>query len=370
MVDSTFRAFVWRRTRRLPGDARAPDALPAWWFEDSETTPTAIVTGAGSGIGYATAERLLELGARVVVVCATLEEAEKTKSRMIESSSVDRASRVVPAGVDLRNGDEIDSFVTSLDDRVSIRCVVHCAGVMRCSRGERTKSGLEETAAVNAVAPKRLTAKLVARRERARKESSEKNSERMRVVYVGSFVHRAVRIGEMRRWLEEIDRAAGRRRDASRPEKTNRRNLFESQKNAEAYVPAFYYACSKMAVTVHAYDEARRFARTETSASTEQGGVSFVLFDPGIVDTNINRDWPRALRFVYVSVARFLRVLSTPRRAAEGVVRACFAKVSEGETVCAYLYGVCGAPLAPSALVRDEDLRRETRDALERWARK
>ena len=60
LMDSTCRAFVWRHARRLPGDARAPDALPKWWLGESETPPVAIVTGAGSGIGFATAKRCVE----------------------------------------------------------------------------------------------------------------------------------------------------------------------------------------------------------------------------------------------------------------------------------------------------------------------
>ena len=94
LVDSTCRAFVWRRARRLPGEARAPDALPAWWLGEDETPPVAIVTGAGSGIGRATAKRLHALGARVAVVCATLEEAEVTSARIAEEAEAeDRAVR-------------------------------------------------------------------------------------------------------------------------------------------------------------------------------------------------------------------------------------------------------------------------------------
>ena len=89
LMDSTCRAFVWRHARRLPGDARAPDALPKWWLGESETPPVAIVTGAGSGIGFATAKRLHALGARVAVVCATLAEAEATSARIAEQAEAE-----------------------------------------------------------------------------------------------------------------------------------------------------------------------------------------------------------------------------------------------------------------------------------------
>jgi NAD(P)-dependent dehydrogenase (short-subunit alcohol dehydrogenase family) len=248
LMDSTCRAFVWRRARRLPGDARAPDALPKWWLGERETPPVAIVTGAGSGIGFATAKRLHALGARVAVVCATLAEAEETSARIAEQAEAEAGAgpgrereRAVPHekkkkkvqpvafGADLRDGAAIDALAEALDadhrtPTDAVLCVVHCAGVMRCVFSRVKRSGLEETAAVNAAAPARLTAALAARRLRRRKKKSALPP--LRVVTVGSFVHRAVSAREMTRWVRWVDDTRVRKPDEEEEdEKTKTKNV-------------------------------------------------------------------------------------------------------------------------------------------------
>ena len=381
LMDSTCRAFVWRLARRLPGDSRAPDALPEWWLGDDETPPVAIVTGAGSGIGRATAKRLHTLGARVAVVCATLEEAEETSARIAEeaeaaeagagpsSANLTRAVKrmtnrkklppPVAFGADLRDGAAVDALVRALDADYrttpvgAVRCVVHCAGVMRCSFARAKRSGLEETAAVNAVAPARLTRSLLAARADA---SPRGGTPRLRVVTVGSFTHRAVSAREMRRWVEWVDET---RKQSPRSRR-------------DAYVPATAYACSKTAATMLAYEY--------SVSSRESHGVCPVLADPGLVDTAINREWPSALRLFYVFAARRLGVLASPEDAAALVCRACFYEYSvaaDGTPPhsrppperCAYLFGAAGARLAPSRVVADARARGACVRALERWAR-
>ena len=402
LLDSTCRAFVWRCARRLPGDLRAPDALPAWWLGEDETPPVAIVTGAGSGIGRATAKRLHALGARVAVVCATLEEAEATSARIVEEEAAEagtgtglmsgagsrrkRSATPVAFGADLRDGAAIDALVQALDaDRRTaadaVRCVVHCAGVMRCSFSRVPRSGLEETAAVNAVAPALLTRALAAR------GSDAPRSPPLRVVTVGSFTHRAVSAREMRRWVEWVDET---RKQSPRSRR-------------DAYVPATAYACSKTAATMFAYALEDATARVSGERNANRRGrrrrrdgarppppPSSALADPGLVDTAINREWPPALRLLYVLVARGLGVLAAPEDAAKTVCRACFLpddprasgsarrpRASRGEVKknksetppFAYLFGAAGARLAPSRVVADAETREFCVRALERWAK-
>ena len=412
LMDSTCRAFVWRLARRLPGDSRAPDALPEWWLGDDETPPVAIVTGAGSGIGRATAKRLHTLGARVAVVCATLEEAEETSARIAEeaeaaeagagpsSANLTRAVKrmtnrkklppPVAFGADLRDGAAVDALVRALDADYrttpvgAVRCVVHCAGVMRCSFARAKRSGLEETAAVNAVAPARLTRSLLAARADA---SPRGGTPRLRVVTVGSFTHRAVSAREMRRWVEWVDET---RKQSPRSRR-------------DAYVPATAYACSKTAATMFAYALEDATARVSGERNANRRGrrrrrdgarppppPSSALADPGLVDTAINREWPPALRLLYVLVARGLGVLAAPEDAAKTVCRACFLpddprasgsarrpRASRGEVKknksetppFAYLFGAAGARLAPSRVVADAETREFCVRALERWAK-
>ena len=403
LVDRTCRAFVWRRARRLPGEARAPDALPAWWLGEDETPPVAIVTGAGSGIGRATAKHLHALGARVAVVCATLEEAEVTSARIAEEAEAeDRAVREnekknnkktkpVAFGVDLRDGAAVDAFVAALDAEPSgtfaadsVRCVVHCAGVMRCVFSETRTSGLEETAAVNAAAPARLTRLLAARRLG---NETESRPPRLRVVTVGSFVHRAVSAFEMRRWVEWVNETRAdfflKNEDETETETKTRRRRRRKKKSA-SYVPATAYACSKTAATMLSYASASRDAEDDDRSGTDTNRadsanafrkcvVCPVLADPGLVDTAINREWPAALRFFYVCFARRLGLLASPEDAATLVCRACFldpdSPMVRASSHPPYLFGAEGARLAPSRVVADAETRGWCVRAVERWAR-
>ena len=422
LLDSTCRAFVWRCARRLPGDLRAPDALPAWWLGDDETPPVAIVTGAGSGIGRATAKRLHALGARVAVVCATLEEAEATSARIVEEEAAEagtgtglmsgagsrrkRSATPVAFGADLRDGAAIDALVQALDaDRRTaadaVRCVVHCAGVMRCSFSRVPRSGLEETAAVNAVAPALLTRALAAR------GSDAPRSPPLRVVTVGSFTHRAVTAREMRRWIAWVDRTRGSTADGSEPAARRAASVAAETpsrattrgERASAYVPATAYACSKTAATMFTH-ALREDGDAYGDANEDEDGDGYVtlkrradrrrararrllcpvLADPGLVDTEINREWPSALRLLYVVAARWLGLLAAPEDAAATVCRACFLPPDAGDhaadearggnaRAAPYLFGAKGARLAPSRLVADADAREACARALERWAK-
>ena len=108
-----------------------------------------LVTGANSGIGFATAEELARRGAAVVMVCRDKERGEAARAKI--------AKRVPEASVDLLIADlssqaEISRLAAQLIDRYAhLDVLVNNAGVFLGSRRE-TVDGLEATFAINHLA--------------------------------------------------------------------------------------------------------------------------------------------------------------------------------------------------------------------------
>jgi NAD(P)-dependent dehydrogenase (short-subunit alcohol dehydrogenase family) len=120
----------------------------------------ALVTGASSGLGRATALGLAELGAQVVLLGRDRGRTEDARA-LIERQTGNGDLRVVVADLarlhDVRRAaDEIINTCDRLD------VVVHNAGTLT-HRCERTVDGLEVTAQTHVVAPFLLTAQLLDR---------------------------------------------------------------------------------------------------------------------------------------------------------------------------------------------------------------
>jgi NAD(P)-dependent dehydrogenase (short-subunit alcohol dehydrogenase family) len=202
-----------------------------------------------------------------------------------------------PVGVDLRDPAQIASMCEYVrgDEDIRVKLVVHCAGVF-CATWRRTEWGEEETAAVNALAGPRILRGLGAKN--------------IRFVAVGSFTHRATSSARLKRWPAAV---------VGQPPLT----------------PAGAYSCSKAAVAVYVAWARRRWG---------DDGFTACVADPGLVDTDINREWPAALRGLYVTVARITGLLTAPSTGANAVLHACF---DEGAT---YVYGARGARIQPAAV--------------------
>ncbi|MFJ9390473.1 SDR family NAD(P)-dependent oxidoreductase [Nocardioides sp. NPDC101246] len=85
------------------------------------TGSSAVVTGGASGLGLATAKRLLEAGAEVVV----LVDLPASDGKAVAESLGDKA---VFAPADVRNADEVNSAYDAAEAVAPVRALVHCAG--------------------------------------------------------------------------------------------------------------------------------------------------------------------------------------------------------------------------------------------------
>jgi dehydrogenase/reductase SDR family member 12 len=118
---------------------------------------TVVVTGANSGLGYATAELLLSAGARVIALVRSEEKGEDTVARLRESVGAD-------ADISYDTMDLADlGSVHAVADRLSgthLDVLVHNAGAM-FDRRALTGDGFERTYQVHVVGPHLLTSLLL-----------------------------------------------------------------------------------------------------------------------------------------------------------------------------------------------------------------
>lgn len=116
-----------------------------------------MVTGANSGIGYATAEALSRLGARVHMLCRNEQRGREAHTALVQATGGDLVLHLVDVG----DPESVARYVEAPGaDRVDI--LVHNAGALLESRVV-VEDGLETTLAVHVVGPLRLTAGLLPR---------------------------------------------------------------------------------------------------------------------------------------------------------------------------------------------------------------
>ena len=116
-----------------------------------------VVTGASSGIGEATAEGLVGLGATVVAVMRAQSPQAESAIRKIGTRSADGGGFASCMYADLSSQSSIRRLAQDIDkefDRLDV--LINNAGVNRSKR-TMTEDGLESTFAVNVVAPFLLT---------------------------------------------------------------------------------------------------------------------------------------------------------------------------------------------------------------------
>jgi NAD(P)-dependent dehydrogenase (short-subunit alcohol dehydrogenase family) len=142
-------------------------------------SPTILITGATSGIGYATARRLLAAGASVIVHGPTVPSVDDAVTRLVADGADPLGVSAVAA--DFSRFDEVATMARA----VSARCqcldvLVHNAAVVGPQGRTVTADGNELTFQVNYLAPYLLTRLLTPHLRAARG----------RMVAVSSTLHR------------------------------------------------------------------------------------------------------------------------------------------------------------------------------------
>lgn len=136
---------------------------PAWTAADipDQTGRTVVVTGANTGIGYATAAALAGRGATVVLACRDLVKAERAAGG-IRAAAED--ADVVVAELDLGSLESVRAAAAKLRaNHPRIDVLINNAGVLAGKRGGRTADGFEVQLGVNHLGHFALTGLLLDR---------------------------------------------------------------------------------------------------------------------------------------------------------------------------------------------------------------
>ena len=140
---------------------------------------TAIVTGANSGMGMATARALLDEGATVIMLCRSEKRGKEAYKKLLEDGN----GRTYLILADLGDYDSVRNFTKQVKERFDkIDILVNNAGFISLDRQE-TKEGLERQFGINHVGHFLLTTGLL-----------DMMSEGSRIVNVASGAHKTGKI--------------------------------------------------------------------------------------------------------------------------------------------------------------------------------
>jgi NAD(P)-dependent dehydrogenase (short-subunit alcohol dehydrogenase family) len=146
------------------------------------TEKVCMVTGANSGLGYATSLALANMGAAVVLVCRDKEKGRAARAKIIATTGNDTVKLIV---ADLSSQQSIRELVDNFEAKhQKLNVLVNNAGHMSAERRE-TVDGLEMTFAVNHLATFLLTNLLLGALQKAAEIDGE-----ARVVNISSSAQR------------------------------------------------------------------------------------------------------------------------------------------------------------------------------------
>lgn len=204
-----------------------------------------LVTGANSGIGKATATGLAKLGATVVMVCRDQARGEEALAEIRTRSGSEAVTLLV---ADLSSQESLRHLASTFQEKYqALHVLVNNAGIGPWKRSV-TVDGIERTLAVNALAPFLLTQLLLDRL---------KESAPARIINVTSALNAPLN--------------------------------FDDLQHEESFEPMRVYAQSKFAVILFTYELARRL---------QGSGVTVNCLSPGVVATNLSREYPAFFRWM------------------------------------------------------------------------
>ncbi|MBR9998238.1 MAG: SDR family NAD(P)-dependent oxidoreductase [Cyclobacteriaceae bacterium] len=241
--------------------------------EDRLDNKNILVTGANSGLGYATALHLAKRGANIYMACRS---GIPEKGEEIKKISVSRTIWMLQ--VDLSDLDSIESLVKKITARKLEFDTIICNAAMVPRQSRETKQGLEEMFTVNYLAKYMLIRRLL-----DNNCIRTGQSQRSRIIFISSESHR-------------------------NPEAFDWQNFglyqpYGMGKTVELYG---YY---KLLLTT--------FAR-ELSRRQRLSGVSVFALCPGPVNTRIAREAPWVIQPILKLI--FAIFFRSPMKAAETVV--------------------------------------------------
>jgi len=119
---------------------------------------TAIITGAGGGIGVEITKAVVKAGYHVVMACRNVTKAEKIKTEILSGYS---EGSIEVIKLDLSSLGSIISFISEITRKFdSVDLLMNNAGIIPTCP-EQTCDGFELTVSVNYIAPYLLTRKLI-----------------------------------------------------------------------------------------------------------------------------------------------------------------------------------------------------------------
>jgi len=238
-----------------------------------------VVTGASTGIGYATALELAKLGANVTIACRASTETDNALERLRQLSGNDRVAAIP---IDLADLHSVRTFAQQyIASGQPLHILINNAGIMSVPERCLTKDGYELQFCTNHLGHFLLTSLLLPVLQK---------SAPARVINVSSFCYR----------MGEID--------------------FENLNSEKSYNPWKVYSTSKLANILHAEEFNRRY---------KDVGITANSLHPGAVRTELKRHLYKNWMFWVISPLFKLITLVAAKSPWEGAQTTLYCALSE-----------------------------------------